>query len=411
MLNKILYLILSFRRLRMSRDALHAYQMRKLKHLLMEASEHVDYYRDLFFRHNIKINTSTTDEELIALFKSIPVSSKDDYLASDVRKLISQKYALSELAVENTSGSSGQRFTVFLTQSELMKKNALRFRSWLSSGYNPFKKRVDCGTYYEGSTAFFGKFFLFRKMAIRVTVPPVEAIRVIEKYRPHCVTGYPGYLREVAEYARPESTVKVVILIGEMVDKSTRTLLEERFGADVREHYGAKEVGRIAFEDRFDRVMYVNEDNFIVETNDVGELIVTALEQDAMPFIRYNLGDLVVLEDADERYPFKRIRAIKGRQDDHLIGKGDKRYSPHIIASLVSEDKTVRAYQVHQRLRGKAQILLVVDSLFNIAIFEKLLRLHVPEVQFDIHLVERIERMPSGKFKAVINNVGGLTER
>lgn len=90
-----------------------------------------------------------------------------------------------------------------------------------------------------------------------------------------------------------------------------RRLLEETWGAPVYDNYGTHEVGLIAFECAEQSGMHINEDTALTQVvspdsdepvlfGEVGNLVVTSLHRSVPPIIRYDLKDLIRLQEREE---------------------------------------------------------------------------------------------------------------
>ncbi|HOJ14380.1 MAG TPA: phenylacetate--CoA ligase, partial [Deltaproteobacteria bacterium] len=111
--------------------------------------------------------------------------------------------------------------------------------------------------------------------------------------------------------------------------------------------------------------MHIWEDAFLVEVVDPvtlepvapgmqGELVITTLEREAMPILRYRTKDLTTL--SDEPCPcgrtHRRISRIAGRSDDMIILKGVNIFPMQIEAVLIGIPGVGRNYQVILESRG-----------------------------------------------------------
>src|SRR5690606_23540739 len=98
----------------------------------------------------------------------------------------------------------------------------------------------------------------------------------------------------------------------------------QAFGVKVINEYGAAELDIIAFEDP-DGDWVINEENLYVEVVDEenqpipdgqeGKILVTALYNKAMPFIRYELGDRGVIS-TKRKNGFRILEKLTGRTND-----------------------------------------------------------------------------------------------
>ena len=118
------------------------------------------------------------------------------------------------------------------------------------------------------------------------------------------------------------TNLRRIIAAGEVLQDSVRDLIQSTFGVPVTNYYGLKELGMIAWECLEQGGMHVNWDLYHVERLDeTGELVITLLDDDAMPFIRYNTLDRGELDFSECpcgcRFP--RIHGVEGRSDDCLV--------------------------------------------------------------------------------------------
>jgi phenylacetate-CoA ligase len=78
---------------------------------------------------------------------------------------------------------------------------------------------------------------------------------------------------------------------GDWLSGSVRTELEHLLGAPVYDFYTAGEVGVVGFECAERDGFHVETRRLVVELGKDGAVIATTLDNDAMPLIRYALGD------------------------------------------------------------------------------------------------------------------------
>lgn len=176
-----------------------------------------------------------------------------------------------------------------------------------------------------------------------------------------CTPTYALHLAEVAErdgVALAESSVHSLIVAGEPggAIAATRNRIETLWGARVFDHYGMTEVGPVAFEAEDDRNgPVVLDTHYLVEVidpetglpskeNEVGELIVTNLDNTAWPLIRYRTGDLVRL--TTQNTPRRMLASgILGRTDDMIHLRGNNVY-PSTIESVVRRFPDVAEFRI-----------------------------------------------------------------
>jgi len=153
---------------------------------------------------------------------------------------------------------------------------------------------------------------LYRLTVVPWTLPAEEQLARLEASAPDVLWFYPTTLKSVMAFApgilRRIQRPRLLISSSSVLDSATRAEIERDLpGVPIREAYAANECGRIAAECRFGHGLHLEDDTLIVELLDGGKpadagapgsVVLTCLDQLAMPFIRYELGDLVRLTGA-----------------------------------------------------------------------------------------------------------------
>ena len=158
-------------------------------------------------------------------------------------------------------------------------------------------------------------------------------VHVIPSYALHLSTVF----AELKLDPRKDTSVKIAFLGAEPHTEKMRKKIEEIYGYKAFNSYGLSEMNGpgVAFECPYQEGMHIWEDNFLVEIIDPktlqpvadgveGELVMTSLQKEGMPLIRYRTKDLtrIIPEPCACGRTHRRIERIKGRTDDMLILKG-----------------------------------------------------------------------------------------
>lgn len=405
-IHKLLRMRKALKGVSFDRKTLMDFQHMKLRDILQYANRYIPFYRDRFRRNNIDIPDDLHADDVKQILRQIPVLQKDQLIDLPPDDIISTECAFRGLLSEKTSGSSGKRLVVYTTKEDFLWKGTIRMRSLLLSGYKPYWKRLDCCTYFDRTNNPAGNFMMLRKRVIHAEQDICDAVSTIEDFQPHCLTGFPRYLQQIGRQLRKKpGKIKLLITMGEMLDTALKEDLEQMFNCPVRNHYGAVELGRLAFEDYTTSEMYLNEDNYYFELNESNELLVTTFNLHAMPLIRYNLRDVVEFEEPDNKYPFRRIRSILGRSDDFIVSRSGLMISPYSFGAIISTCRGIKQYQVMQMMKGKIVINLVQDGELDTNYLIKSLDNQKLNIDYSIQITDRINRDPSGKYKSIINKI------
>lgn len=158
------------------------------------------------------------------------------------------------------------------------------------------------------------------QMHLDVKTPLSEWVSLIREFKPNMIIGYPSAVKilgELAEKGDVALKIKRVVTCGESLGISLRRYLENVFGADVINFYGASESLALSVESDPDEGMILFDDMNVIE-NINGNMYLTSLYNFAQPLIRYRLTDNLTLKKADGKYPFTRAVGLVGRSEDLL---------------------------------------------------------------------------------------------
>jgi phenylacetate-CoA ligase len=157
----------------------------------------------------------------------------------------------------------------------------------------------------------------------------------------HCIPSYATRLAAVFEEMginpATGTTVKTLIIGAEPHSEAQRKRIEDIWGAKAYNNFGMSEMcgPGVAIECQEQNGMHIWEDNYIVEIVDpvtlepvpegeLGELVLTTLNREAMPLFRYRTRDLtrILPGDCPCGRTHKRLARFQGRSDDMIIVKG-----------------------------------------------------------------------------------------
>ena len=157
----------------------------------------------------------------------------------------------------------------------------------------------------------------------------------------HAIPSYAARLHEVmcerGVDPRRDTKLRTLVIGAEPHSEETRRRIENMLGVKAYNSFGMSEMcgPGVAFECPEQNGMHIWEDYYIVEIIDpvtlkpvpegeVGELVLTTLNREAMPLLRYRTRDLtrILPGECPCGRHHKRIDRIKGRSDDMIILKG-----------------------------------------------------------------------------------------
>ena len=157
----------------------------------------------------------------------------------------------------------------------------------------------------------------------------------------HAIPSYAGRLYEVMVEMgidpRRDTKLKTLIIGAEPHSEEQRKRIEDMLGVKAYNSFGMSEMcgPGVAFECTEQNGLHIWEDYYIVEIVDpetlepvpegeIGELVLTTLNREAMPLLRYRTRDLtrILPGECPCGRHHKRLDRMKGRSDDMMILKG-----------------------------------------------------------------------------------------
>ncbi len=342
-----------------SRDRIAALQLERLTAQLAYVGEHSDYYRHRW----AELSFDPRDVRSLEDLAQLPTICKTDYVASLEEDSPWGSMLAAPLEqvrrVHFSSGTTSAPTPVCWTQHDLDRWADLYARSAYSQGVRATDVYQSLFGYAWfvgglGVTAAYGR--------IGCTVIPggsaetERQIDVMERYGTTAVSGTPSFMLHLAEVAtrmgRPLTGNRVsrIQVGGEPggAIPATRRSIEERWGAKVFDGYGSLEFQPIAWECEHQQGGHLAEDFAYAEVVDAvtgaavpdgtpGVLVLTHLDKQATPFVRWWTGDVVVRDSTPcscGRTLSRLPGGVVGRGDDMLVVRGVNLF-PSAIENVV----------------------------------------------------------------------------
>ncbi len=265
---------------------------------------------------------------------------------------------------------------------------------------------------------------LVEETHIDCTLEPAAILGALREARPTFLRGLAGVVDRIAgsmtDRDRAAIRPRVVWVSGEVLTKSARRRIEAAFDAPVHNAYGTHEVGFLASDCRATGFMHLGRDDLIVELVAPGgpapsgarEIVVTALEFHAAPFIRYRLSDAVIPGPATCPCgsPHPTLARIDGRTIDYIELPDGRSIHPYrILGPTIRAAPWVRQYQLIQETPDRIVLRLAPRNAMKDDERRRLVETVVPVlgpgVRFRIDIVSRIDGGAGGKSRPIVSLV------
>lgn len=349
----------------LSREELHELQLKKLGDTIQSASRS-PYYSKLFADKRI---TEDSIRDIKDIHK-IPFTTKEDlrehfpygFLSVSKRDVI---------RLHSSSGTTGNPTAIFHTKHDLNSWANLVARSLYSTGARDSDVFQNiCG--YGLFTGGLG--FQYGGEALGALTIPAGAgnskrqIKLMQDYGTTVIHAIPSYLiylhdvfNDMGLNPKTDLQLRILVIGAEPHTESHRKRIENLFGVKAFNSYGLSEMNGpgVAFECTEQNGLHIWEDAFLVEIIDpetleslpegeTGELVLTTLDRQAMPLLRYRTRDLtrIIPGECKCGRTHRRIERLKGRSDDMFIIKGCNVFPMQIEKVLMDMPEVANNYLI-----------------------------------------------------------------
>ncbi|MEZ4483459.1 MAG: phenylacetate--CoA ligase [Syntrophotaleaceae bacterium] len=246
-----------------------------------------------------------------------------------------------------SSGTTGNPTVIFHNRHDLASWANLVARSLYCAGVRPndvFQNICGYGLFTGGLGFQYGAERLGALAIPAAAGNSRRQIKLMQDFGTTAVHTIPSYLMrlhgvfaELGLDPRRDTELRVFVIGAEPHTEGQRRRIEELFGVKAYNSYGLSEMNGpgVAFECTEQNGLHIWEDCFVVEIIDpetleplpdgeLGELVLTTLDRQAMPLLRYRTRDLtrILPGPCPCGRSHRRLDRISGRSDDMLIIKG-----------------------------------------------------------------------------------------
>jgi phenylacetate-CoA ligase len=359
---------------RLSKQDLDKLNFEKRKNIVNFAYLNVPFYRDFYNSKGFDPKKLVNEED----WALVPVLTKQD-IRENFDSLIATNAYKKRYVLSSTGGTSGEPLKVLHDKGNFLDVYGWRVFDWwdISLGTNiafvfrlvrgtRIKKIINSILWYPTNRVFLD--------ASNVSEQDIQIfIKTIKRNKTKVIQGYTGAVNEVANYIINNNIkingIEAIWTTSSPMTHSIRKNIEKAFDSKVYDQYGSGEVYWIATECSVHKGLHVHSDVRqidIVDDNyetlpdgEVGNILVSDLDNYIFPIIRYKNGDLSSFSTypCDCERPYKLLEKIYGRVSD-LIKLPNGSFISGDYFTTIFDDFTedVNAFQVHQSMNGDIDI-------------------------------------------------------
>ncbi len=416
----------------MTRDELLEFQDMKLRRLIHHCRENVPFYREWFQGRDFPADTLVRESEA---WKELPVLRKED-IQTDGNLLIAINAQRGKMYKNATGGSTGEPLEFW--QDENYRRHNLidRCRSYDMCGWHP----GDRVAYLWGAELDTAEHVGFRGVISdrlihnRVFINTFRLeeqematyVDMLSRCAPEFVIGYASSLDLFADAINNSGITiapKAVQSSADMLGSKARTRIEQAFNAPVFDRYGCRECGIIAHECEFHTGLHIfsnthvvqilNDDWSPAEPGEMGNIVVTNLNNYAMPFVRYVVGDVGAAAEGECACGrvLPRIGQLGGRTTATIRLPSGRVMHGEYFSHLFYALEGIKRFQVIQHVASQIEVRIALypghDREQVTAHLERTVARQLGnEFTLEINFDKEFEVQSSGKREHIISKIG-----
>ena len=366
-------------------------------------------------------------------WSDLPILNKTN-LQRPLLERLSKGYSQKDIFLNKTSGSSGTPFI-------FAKDKYCHAMTWASIIYRFGWYGIDFNNSYQAR--FYGipmdfignkkeriKDFLSHRFRFSIFDLSDEVLekmlKTFQRKKFDYVNGYTSSIVLFAKFLQKKNivltticpTLKVCMVTSEMLFEDDKILLEKQLGVPIINEYGASELDLIAFQNPQNQ-WQVNSETLFVEILDEhnqavpncteGRIVITSLFNKAHPFIRYDIGDIGIL---DEKSTLQKpiLKKLIGRTNDIAILPSGKKAAGltfyYITKTIIEDDGNVKEFVIKQTKIDTFEIEYVSETELNLVQIQKInqaIEIYLePNLNFTFIQKNTLERSARGKLKQFV---------
>ncbi|MFC1980218.1 phenylacetate--CoA ligase family protein, partial [Chloroflexota bacterium] len=285
----------------------------------------------------------------------------------------------------------------------------------------------------ETAKDFFKRIMRFDVSGMSKETMPLIA-RKLEDFQPRFIMGYPSAMYLLAHFiekeGKPRLRPRAIITGAEQLYDYQRELFRKVFQCETYSCYGSWEIRAIASECSQHSGYHITAENVILEiVNDEGKpvplgeegrILATNLHNNAMPFIRYDIGDVGAL--SDQACPCGRglplLAKLSGRTTDVILTRSGRTIPGIGLPWEFLAFLGIEQFQIVQESYEKVMIKLILDREYPQSHVDELTREIISryrpilgeDIDITVDFVDQISLTRMGKRRVVISNLPPRSE-
>jgi len=405
-------------------EKLNKIQNNRLHSVLNHAYKNVPFYKQKFDEYGISPDDIKSKEDL----RILPIIKKNDVRKNPEKMLAVNASKFRPFQFES-GGTTGSPLKFYRDKNSKIIRDAAYWRAKLWSDYNYGERWIvmryalfqDSKKEIPYSFNIMGNMMLLSSFHLKIENIG-RYLDIIQGFKPKAIFGFPSTLYVIAKYILNNNinlnlSLKTIFTSSETLFSSYREIIEEAFGCKIFDWYGSNEA--IVSAGQCEYGGYHISEYGIIEIVDLkgrvcnpgkkGKVVATSLYNYAMPFIRYELGDIACL--SNKKCSCGRgltlLESIQGRLDDVIITKDESLVGR--LDEAFHYSKGIKESQILQNEIGKITVKIIKEDYFSekdTKILDKELMKRLGyDMDINYEFVDQIPRTRRGKYRFVVSSI------
>jgi phenylacetate-CoA ligase len=400
------------------------YQNERLREVVRHAYDTVPYYREVFDAHKLRPEDIRTRDDL----PKLPALTKQT-IRSRLSDLLSRAVSRKRHVHVHTGGTTGTALPLVMTPETIQWQWAVWWRHHRRFGIDVRDPFIVFAGRNVVPLADMDPPFWRRNLPMHQTYVSIHhmtqrnmaaLVDYLQRRKVVYYSGYPSALYLLATYLLDERIrlrhpPRLVVTGAETVLPHQRQAIQKALDAEVADQYGATEMaGNISECPR--HVYHVDMEFGVVELEPLAGLpgpqrriLCTALHNEAMPLIRYDIGDIATVGgqtcSCGRQAPV--AERIDGRIESYIITPDGRQLGR--LDFLFKDSDAIQEAQLIQDRPDHLVARVVKADGYAPADEQKLLanmRAYMGEaIHIDIEYVDQVPREANGKFRQIVSHV------
>jgi len=404
------------------------YQFIKLKRLLISSYENIPYYKNLMDEYKLDPYRISSVKDLNKLpFLNKDIARKEDLINHNIKKV----------KIGKTGGTTGVPLRMIKDTNTRSYTWASYYRwyTWMGIEFGDPVVTIwgaPTVTYTSKKQKYKNKIASFLTNNYIINSFEIdknninEIVRKIKKINPKLLKGYLSSLLILADYIIKNNikiNIPLIATTTETLFPHLRKKLERAFNGQIFDQYGCGETNSIAFESNCHNGLHIINEHVILEVVDSegnviydkeGEIVITDLDNYAMPIIRYKNGDVGIISSQKCHCSLKSsiLKKVIGRTADTIKLKNGSKVHGVFFTDIFyeldnpTEVQKINKFQCVQFKENHLILKLETNDNIDVKFINKLknvLKAFIDNVE--IESLKVIPNEKSGKFKYIKSSI------